>query len=101
MRFPEHLTRFDEIPADWIPEDLGTASDIRAVITNAIGDIEWRSNGWGRGSGPGFSVEVPLTDDDDELIYCVTLMFRGAGQAPYVAMAIAQTLSARALGSGV
>lgn len=55
MRFPEHLKSFDEIAADSQPEALGTVGDIRTVIENAIGDIEWDTSGWGRGTGPGFS----------------------------------------------
>jgi len=100
MRFPKGLKSSDEIPADWNPEDIGTVAAVRAAIESAIPDITWDSTGWGRGTGNGFSVQISLTGDDDELINGFTLGFRGGGDASEVAMALAAKFSARALGSG-
>jgi hypothetical protein len=100
MRFPQGLKNSDEIPADWDPEDIGTVAAVRVAIEVAIPDISWDSSGWGSGTGDGFSVQISLSGDDDELINGFTLGFRGGGDAAKVAMALAAKFSARALGSG-
>lgn len=100
MRFPSHCKDQYDIPRDWIPEDICTVADVRAAIDAAIPDTTWSANGWGRGEGNGFRVELPPLGADDESINGFTLMFRGGGDAPLVAMAIAERLGARAMGSG-
>jgi hypothetical protein len=100
MRFPKGLQSSDEIPVDWNPEELGTVAAVRAAIEAALPDTTWDSTGWGRGTGNGFSVEVFLSGDDDDLINGFTLGFRGGGEAAQLAMALAEKFSARALGSG-
>jgi hypothetical protein len=100
MRFPRELESSDEIPADWDPEDIGTIAAVRMAIEAVVPDITWDSTGWGRGTGNGFSVQISLSGDDDELINGFTLGFRGGGDAAEVAMALAERFSARALGGG-
>jgi hypothetical protein len=100
MRLPKGLKSSDEIPADWDPEDIGTVAAVRAAIEAVVPDITWDSTGWGRGTGNGFSVQISLSGDDDEVINGLTLGFRGGGDAAAVAMALAAKFSARALGSG-
>ena len=101
MRFPEHITTADEIPADWHPEDIGTAGEVRAAIDALVADMAWGSDGWGQGTGDGFSVETSLREPDDTPVNGFTLMFRGGGDAANLAMALAARFDARALGSGV
>jgi hypothetical protein len=101
MRFPKGLKSSDEIPADWDPKDIGTVAAVRAAIEATVPDMTWDSTGWGRGTGSGFSVQISLRGDDDELINGFTLGFRGGGEAAKVAMSLAEKFSARALGSGI
>jgi hypothetical protein len=99
-RFPSHCKDQDDIPQDWVPEDIGTVADVRAALYAAIPDITFDADGWGLGQGQGFTVDVAPLGADDEPINGFTLMFRGGGDAPLLAMAIAERLGARAMGSG-
>ncbi len=101
MRFPAHVTTPAEIPADWHPEHIGTAGEVRAAIDALVADMAWGSDGWGQGTGDGFSVETSLREPDDAPVNGFTLMFRGGGDAANLAMALAARFDARALGSGV
>ena len=100
MRFPSDITTSEEIPESWNPENIGTVAAVRSAINELVPAMVWDSTGWGSGTGDGFSVEVPLTEPDDTPINGVTLMFRGGGDAPFLAMALAERLDARALGGG-
>ncbi|WKG00841.1 hypothetical protein [Mycolicibacterium sp. HK-90] len=100
MRFPAGIKASDEIPDSWDPENIGTVGAVRAALGELVPDMVWDATGWGQGTGDGFTVEVPLTDPDDAPTNGVTLMFRGGGDAPFVAMALAERFDARALASG-
>ncbi len=80
------------------PVAIETTGAVQAVIKAAIPDIDCHPDG--SGTDDGFSVAFSPDGGDGEPINGVALMFGGAGDAAYVAVAIAEELSARALGSG-
>lgn len=100
MRFPPEARDVGEIPAEWTPESMGTIGTVRAVIERVIPTMRWDESGCGDGAGDGFSVSASLGSTDDDHVTGITLMFYGGGSAAHVSIAIADALSARAIGSG-
>jgi hypothetical protein len=102
MRFPPEAVSVRDVPSKWMPEPMGTVETVRGVIDRIIPAMRWDESGRGDGTGAGFSVNASLgnRDDDEDRVHGITLMFYGGGSAAHVSIAIAEALSARAIGGG-
>lgn len=97
MRIPADCADIVDLPAGWVPEDIGTVAEARAAIEAVIPGFAWYSDGSGDGKGNGFTVETSGLANPAETTKDIGLMFRGGGDAPLAAMAIAHLLGARAI----
>lgn len=101
MRFPGEVADVRDIPSDWEPPPIGTNAEVRRTILQAIPELQLEPDGHGRYEGPGFSLNVNLSGDDDEDCDGLTLRFYGSGPAAAgLAVEITEALGARAISTG-
>lgn len=100
MRAPAETEHVEDLPSDWEPPTLGTASEIREVLAEQLPGILFDADGRGVYEGPGFHIGIPLPANSSEAIQMAALSIHGGGAAPSAALAVTQALGARAIDTG-
>jgi len=77
----------DEIPDDFRPAAMGSASEIRQRISDHLPGIDWSDPTWGDYQGDGFSIEFNM--GNNEIPDSIMLHVRGGGDAVKAIMAFA------------
>lgn len=100
MRVPSEFENVEDIPGDWEPPSLGSAGEVREVLSRQLPGIVFDADGRGSYDGPGFHMGVPLPATEFETTQMVTLFVHGGGDAPGAALAVTEALGARAIETG-
>jgi hypothetical protein len=88
----------DEIPNDFVPQPIGTRSEIIGKITEVAPFADFSDPAWGNIEGEDFSIEVGMGDDEE--VQCVAFFVRGSDVAAGLISQILTHLKLRALDSG-
>jgi hypothetical protein len=70
---------FDNLPRDYKPPDMGSASEVREKISAYLPGVDWSDPAWGTYLGDGFVIEFNM--GRHEIIDCIMLHVRGGGDA--------------------
>ena len=96
-RFPADAETVSDVPADWEPPPLGSASEVRRRMTEALPGLRFGADGWATYDGPGFSIETRVDPGEDVDVTGMTLFIRGGGSAGAAAVAVTRALGGRAV----
>jgi hypothetical protein len=93
---PASATSVDQIPQDFKPPPLGTASHVRQRLRESLPDLDLSDPAWGHLVGPTWSIELNIGSDAP--VDSIMLHVRGSGDDVLAAIAqIVALVGGRAL----
>jgi len=78
---------FDELPRDWDGESLGTARQVRELISRCLPATDWTDPTYGRFEGDGFSFSFGIRDEDPNMGFMIRVCGGGDVLTPLRALA--------------
>lgn len=97
--FPATATTPDEIPTDWQPPIIGRRSEIIGRIRKLVPEADFSDSSWGTVRMDEFSIEISLSEHDDDMDGFV-MHVRVGDRAATVVAAIVEGLGLRAIDTG-
>jgi hypothetical protein len=70
MRLPDGVDNVDELPTDFVPEPMGTRAEVLDAIVGLVPSADFSDPTSLVINGPGFSIEVSVTEDPVRTFTC-------------------------------